>query len=349
MTTASVSDAERDRERDKAPAARVLGPVPRPLVRHGRAEPGSYEGSLGPLDFTSAASVWTRIKRLKRWVYIGLATDRFFVGLASVRLGYAASAFAFVFDKLRGRFVMDEKLVLPVTAVEIEDTTGEGARARFSFGKNRMSVERARGRDAFVVSAAFRGLRLDAELDASRAPSAISAVATTEGGLFTTTEKRLLLSVKGEIEVGGERVSLDGGLAAYDYTGGFMPRHTQWKWAFALGKVEGEPFGLNLVEGFVKEAECAAWYDGKLWPLSEGDLRLVPGKPLEPWTVRTKSGEVDLEFSPAGMHEDATNLGLVRARFVQPAGLYTGSVRLGERTLDLTDVLGVTEDQSVLW
>lgn len=328
---------------------RTLETVPCPVIRGGRAELGSFEGSLGPLDFSGAASRWTRIKRLKRWYYFGLATERLFIGLATVRLGYAANAFAFVFDKARGRFVMDEKLVLPVSSVDIEDTTGEGARARFSFGKSRMSVERARGRDGFVLSAAFRGLRLDAELDASKAPSAISAVAPTEGGLFTTTEKRLLLSVRGDVDVGGERVSLDGGLAGYDYTGGFMPRHTRWKWAFALGKVQGEPFGFNLVEGFVKEAECAAWFDGKLWPLSEGDIRFTEGKPLEPWVVKTRSGELDLRFQPSGMHADATNLGLVRAKFVQPAGVYSGTVRLGERTLALEDVLGVTEDQSVVW
>lgn len=330
-------------------ATRILDPRPSPIVQGGRATAGSFEGSLGRLDFESAASAWTRIKRLKRWYYFGIVTERFYVGLAVVRLGYAANAFAFVLDKSRGRFVMDEKLLLPLTSVDIEDTTGEGAKARFAFGKNRMTIERPRGRDAFAVSAAFRGLRLDAELEASMAPPAISAVAPTEGNLFTTTEKRLLLSVRGDMDVGGERVSLDGGLAGYDFTAGFMPRHTRWKWAFLLGRVDGEPFGMNLVEGFVKEAECAAWFDGKLWPLSEGDIRFPESKPLDPWTVATKGGELDLRFQPAGMHADATNLGLVRARFVQPGGLYSGTARLGDRTLALEGVLGVTEDQSVVW
>ena len=35
---------------------RVLGPVPSPVVVSGRAAGGSYEGSLGALDFASAAS-----------------------------------------------------------------------------------------------------------------------------------------------------------------------------------------------------------------------------------------------------------------------------------------------------
>jgi hypothetical protein len=236
--------------------ARVLGPVPSPVVVGGRAAGGSYEGSLGALDFASAASALVRVRRLKRWVYLAFATERYFVAMAIVRLGYAANAFSFVLDKARGGVVQRDTAILPVTSVDVADTTGPGAHATFSFGARRASFRRAAGQ-TFHVSAAFRGLRLDAELDGEKAPPPISAVAPTEGGLFTTTEKRLLLDVRGDMTVGDDRVSLDGALAGYDYSAGFMPRHTRWKWAFLMGKVDGAPLGLNLVEGFVREAECA--------------------------------------------------------------------------------------------
>lgn len=327
--------------------SRVVSPVPSPLVASGRATPGSYEGSLGSLDFGRSASLLTRIARLKRWMYVGLVTDTHYVAVAVVRLGYAANAFVFAFDKREKKMVAREKLILPLPAVEVADTTGPGARAAFSFGKKSVAVARIAGRDAFQVRVRLPSIELDAELSEAGAPSPIAAVASTDGGLFTTTEKRLLLRTSGEARIGGARVSLDDGLAGYDFTAGFMPRHTHWKWAFLLGKLDGVPFGLNLVEGFVKEAECAAWYDGKLWPLSEGDIRFTSKD--TPWDVRTARGEVDLRFDPGAAHEDYTNLGLVRARFLQPVGLYRGTIRLGEKTLELRDVLGVTEDQSVVW
>lgn len=325
---------------------RVLGPVPSPVVVSGRAAGGSYEGSLGTLDFASAASALVRIRRLKRWVYVAFATDRYFVAMAIVRLGYAANAFSFVLDKAHGGIVQKDTAILPVTSVDVADTTGPGANATFSFGARRGSFRRAAGQ-TFHVSAAFRGLRLDVELDGEKAPPPISAVAPTDGGLFTTTEKRLLLDVRGEMTVGDTRVPLDGALAGYDYSAGFMPRHTRWKWAFLLGKVDGVPIGLNLVEGFVREAECAAFYDGKVYPLGEG--RIEGKDATSPWTVGTTTGETRLDFAPLGAHADRTNLGIVRASFVQPVGLYSGLMRLGERELILTDVLGVTEDQSVVW
>jgi hypothetical protein len=49
------------------------------------------------------------------------------------------------------------------------------------------------------------------------------------------------------------------------------------------------------------------------------------------------------------MHSHRTNLGLVKSRFVQPAGAFSGSVRVAGRELELKDVLGVTEDQDSLW
>jgi hypothetical protein len=43
------------------------------------------------------------------------------------------------------------------------------------------------------------------------------------------------------------------------------------------------------------------------------------------------------------------NLGLLRARFVQPAGAWFGTVRLPHRTVELDGVAGVAEDQELLW
>jgi hypothetical protein len=40
--------------------------------------------------------------------------------------------------------------------------------------------------------------------------------------------------------------------------------------------------------------------------------------------VRTDDGAVDLRFTPGGMHADRSNLGLVRARFLQPVGATRG-------------------------
>jgi hypothetical protein len=49
------------------------------------------------------------------------------------------------------------------------------------------------------------------------------------------------------------------------------------------------------------------------------------------------------------MHAEQKNFGLNHSRFVQPVGKYAGMLRVGGRELELDGVLGVTEDQDVLW
>jgi hypothetical protein len=105
---------------------------------------------------------------------------------------------------------------------------------------------------------------------------------------------------------------------------------------------------LNLVEGFVGEAECAAWVDGEVFPLGEGRFTFDAKNPLREWRVESEGGGVDMRFNPGGAHDEHRNLGVVSSRFLHPIGAYTGKLRAGGRELDVT-ALGVTEDQDVTW
>jgi hypothetical protein len=180
--------------------------------------------------------------------------------------------------------------------------------------------------------------------------TAIAPVGPSRDGLVNVTEKRALLPVSGELTVRGRRRRLDGALGGYDYTHGLLARRTMWRWAYALGRAKsGERVGFNLVQGFVGEPECTAWVDGEVFPMREGRFAFDRDEPLSEWRVSTADGAVDLRFKPGGMHSEQKNLGLVASRFVQPAGAYSGTLRVGAKELVLDGVLGVTEDQDVLW
>jgi Protein of unknown function (DUF2804) len=328
------------------PPASILDPITRaPRV-------GSYRGGLPRVDLSPLApGALGRLLKHKRWTYVGLASDEVFIAIAVAHLGYIANAFAFVFDRATRRMLVDRASLAPPFAASVGDTGGEGSLARVRLPGASVRIERPLGETAIRVQAAFRGLEVDARLETAAAPPAISAIVPVQGGLLNTTEKRLLLAVTGEATVLGRSLSLDGSLAGYDYTSGLLARRTIWRWAFALGRAQsGELVGLNLVEGFVGEAECALWIDGELIPLSEGRFGFNAARPLAPWEVRTADGSVDLRFAPGAAHADRTNLGLIASRFAQPVGLYSGTIRAPDgRELHLDSVLGVTEDQDMLW
>ena len=343
---------------------RSLLPVPDAALDPSSGEPraGSYRGGLPRVDLTALhGSTLRRIARRKRWLYVSIVSGDLYLAIAVVRLGYIANAFVFAFDKRSLRMAVDHSALGPTFACEVGDTASEGCVAMFRLGrKTSILVRRAHASTAYSVEVRVPELEIHARLESATAPPAITAIARVHDGgddashasrLVNTTEKRSLLDVRGHAIVRGERLELDGALAGYDYTHGLLARRTTWRWAWLLGRAKsGERVAMNLVEGFVGEAECALWIDGELFPLAEGRFEFDAARPLEPWRVRTADGGVDLRFVPGGMHSDDTNLGVVASRFVQPAGLFSGTIRAeGRAPLELDGVLGVTEDQEVLW
>ena len=330
---------------------------------------GSYVGSIPSVDLSPVAGgTLRRLAREKRWVYVAIASEDVFVAVAIARFGYLSTCFGYVLDARTMRMARGASVLAPPTACHVSDRTSDGALAAFRFAGVSAEIGRAAGSAAssYALHVELRGFRLHATLDTTGAPPAVTAIApvgeTTSprnarrgqlqphDALVSTTEKRALLTVRGELEFGRERRALGGGLAGYDYTHGLLARRTMWRWAFAMGRARsGERVAFNLVQGFVGEPECAAWVDGEVFPLTEGRFAFDREQPLSEWRVSTADGAADLRFKPGGMHSEQKNLGLIHSRFVQPAGVYTGTLRVGGRELVLDGVLGVTEDQDVLW
>ncbi|HVH45256.1 MAG TPA: DUF2804 domain-containing protein [Labilithrix sp.] len=326
---------------------RTLSPAPRAFVDPATGRPafGSYDGSLPPVRFD--ATLRDEVFRRKKWVYVALASEQVWVSLAVVRLGYAANVFVFVFDRASRRMIVDRTVLgSPRAAVVADEPHASGLLARFEGARASVRIERRD--EACDLRARFADLEIDAVLDESTAPPAVSAIADLGPSLVSGTEKRALATVRGHLVAAGRRVSLDGAFAGYDYTHGLLPRRTRWRWAFAMGHAkDGTPVGFNLVEGFVGEAECAAFLNGRVHPLPEPRFELEPERIERPW--RLTGAGVDLTFEVGAVHEQRTNLVLVRSRFLQPVGAFRGTLRIAGRDVELDGVPGVVEDQDVLW
>lgn len=287
-----------------------------------------------------------RLTHEKRWTYVALADARVFVGAAIVGLGYASTAIVFALDRERGSFLVDRSLLLPGRGASFADHGPLGRSARFAspgvrleLGDRELSIDLA-GPGGLPVHASARFELLEAP--------AIGAFVPVEGGYANATEKRIARAT-GEVVAGGRRFVLEDGLAAFDHTHGLLARHTAWRWALGLGRArDGRLLAFNLVEGFVGEAECAAWLGDELIPLGEGRFEYDASSPLSPWMIRTTCGALELRFEAAAVHQEHKNLGLVRSAFVQPVGRFTGTLRHGGESVAL-DLPGVTEHQDVRW
>ncbi|HEY4118549.1 MAG TPA: DUF2804 domain-containing protein [Byssovorax sp.] len=331
---------------------RTLDPAPTSLLDdHGAPRFGSYRGALPPVDLTSLARRSDLVTKRKRWLYVSIATADVYIAAAGIHLGYATQLFAFVYDRKERRMLADRSAMGAPVGQRFGRTPDTEAIALKALGGSFELMpdpgDPRRSRLAFEIG----DVRATCELDGTDAPSPIGVVAKIPGGVVDATEKRALLRVKkGSARVGAREIDLAGAIAGYDYTHGLLARRTAWRWSYGLGHAKtGERVAWNLVEGFVGEPECALWIDGELHGVGVGQFTFDAAQPLERWAIKSACGAVDVTFAPGALHAEKKDFGVVASRFVQPVGVYRGALRVGERTLEIEDVLGVAEDQDVLW
>lgn len=328
---------------------------------------GTYVGELPSVDFgrlrgAHAAPLPKRFVSQKRWVYTVLATPEVMAVVAIVDLGYTANAFVSAVDLIERRVLADDSFLgLPGPLARVGDAPSRGLSAHFRTLGARFALHRSATDERLSLEATVLGLRsqtrhavrLRAQVLVEGGPPPLGVIAPVPGGGVNVTQKCAGLLSFGTLLAGGRAYGLDGGVAGTDYTQGLLPRKTAWRWAMAVGRLsDGTPVGVNVVEGFNEAegvSENAAWVGGRILPLGRAVFRFRRDDPLEPWHVRTDDGALELEFRPIHVHREARDLVLVKSRFVQPLGHFSGTLRVDGRTIALERLAGVTEDQDVLW
>lgn len=329
---------------------------------------GTYQGALDVVDLSRLGGGYqpNRLDRLrmhKKWLYGFIATREVAALFAVVDLGYSSNAFAMALDYSSGRVLADVGVLgLPRPAVKVNDHPGAGLDVSFRRPDARWKAWRTFGDERFhghvrlglPLPLIKPKLDLSWDLLAAGAAPPLTVIAPVDRGVVNVTQKWAGLLSFGALEADGRRYSLDGGVGGLDYTHGYLARETAWRWAFVCGRLDdGTPIGINLVEGFNESRddvnENALWLGNELIPLGRARFTWSPNAILDPWSVRTEDGAIDLRFNPWAAHQELRDLKVVRSSFKQPVGLWEGEVKVGARTYLLKDAPGVAEDQSVLW
>lgn len=305
------------------------------------------------LPFTSVGSLqsvrhrpepgwlWQRMHH-KRWYYFSAANDALLIGCSVVDLGYLAKGFVYVADRESGRMLAHHQALLPPGPwCHVERTASGGGGAHFRsptlslrFVREVSGTYSIRGTAKELSFSLLLSPTGEPIVAANRLPTAATSV----------TEKGLAYAVRGFIDVRKQRFDMNEAFAASDFTDGYLPRHTLWRWANVSGEVDGQTFGMNLVQNYMGACECVALVDGEATSLGEAIIE-PPSDPMNKWRVRTTCERVDLEFTPFALHRDDTDLRVIHAKFQQPIGSYSGRVL----NLNVHKLIGVCENQDVLW
>jgi hypothetical protein len=193
--------------------------------------------------------------------------------------------------------------------------------------------EGRRGVELGAGRARVRGV-LELELSA---PDGVEVV-SPHGRSYIWTSKHAPVAVRGRVTAGGRDFELDGDHGFLDVSAGYHARHTAWRWSAGLGVADdGRRVAWNLVDG-VHDASAASertvWVDGR--PEEVPPQEFAPGL----------GGVGGLEFREWSARSSRLNLGLMRNRYRQPFGQFSGELPGGLR---LAEGYGVMEEHDVLW
>jgi uncharacterized protein DUF2804 len=159
-----------------------------------------------------------------------------------------------------------------------------------------------------------------------------------DGAGYAWTRKQGGVRATGTVALGDGRQRPVAAAAIIDDTAAYYRRHTRWRWCAGVGAaVDGRPVAWNLVDGVndpPSASERTVWVDGE--PQEAVPVAIDPA--LE--------GAGDLRFYAEATRTHTQNLLVVRSRYRQPFGTFSGTLPGGPA---LAAGYGVMEDHDVFW
>ncbi len=144
--------------------------------------------------------------------------------------------------------------------------------------------------------------------------------------------------------------------AVLDWGRGVWPYKNTWYWSSLSGEVDGVKVGFNLGYGFgdlSNASENMIFYDGKAHKLEEVtfDIPMKNGKEdfMKTWRIESSDHKLKLKFEPVvDRHVDA-NVLVIRSLTHQVFGKFSGTLKVGTKTIKITDMMGFAEKVINRW
>ena len=331
--------------------------APQALVDvNGRIQTGIYARPierLNCLDFRLPGTNKTvSPSRIKRWEYIGIASDEFIIGGAVVSLHYLGNVFFYIFDRRR-KVLKEKSFLAPLCRGIGFSSNGASGRIFFEKGKYRIFIENDRKAGVHRLELTGVGFELNAELAQAPEPLVFASRVGYKG--FNYTLKEAGLPVGGVLKVAGEKRDLGTAesFGVIDFTTGCLARETFWNWASGGGHdVEGNRIGINLVQGVNETGvtENAFWVNDTLVKTDTLTFAYDDLNVLKPWRIRSWDGKVDLMFTPEGERFENTDLKLITSKFHQPFGSFAGTLISDDGKKHIIEKMaGYTEEHFARW
>ncbi len=244
-----------------------------------------------------------------RWRYVGVYGEDLMLCAATISIGPLPQTFWAVWDR---------------AASHLHERTRAGRRG-VRFHDGRLLIE-------------DDDVRVDLELAEADGVETVTAY----GSGYAWTRKQGGVAARGTAVLDGRERVVDA-RAVVDDSAGYPERHVRWQWSAGVGTDEaGLPLAWNLVAGIHDSPEMSertVWRGGE--PREVGPVAFAP----DLTAITFSDGEV-MRFAEESRREHDEDRRLVRSRYAQPFGTFSGTLEGG---VTVGHGYGVMERHDVTW
>ena len=299
---------------------------------------GLFSGIVN--DVTTAP--WQNLRRTgrKAWIYAGAFNQRYYTGFAIADAGLVGTAFAYVFDAETKKYV-EEKVTVPFGFASGFDPSlqTDWKLKTFSIKSN-----------GNTMLLSYKGKRINLELELENDfTHGLTTIAPSYARPFNHTYKDIIMPAKVTATIDGESIAYGGKIGSVDFSKGYPPRTTFWNWASMVGQTAGgQAVGLNLVAHHNNSLENSLWTEDSAIAVSQAMFEYKEPLDKNTWRIRSVDGIVDLTFTPLGKRAENINAFIMKSMFVQPFGVFEGTIRING-TPQPVKGYGVVEEHFAKW
>ncbi|HOO71982.1 MAG TPA: DUF2804 family protein [Spirochaetota bacterium] len=343
-------------------------------------EAGYLEGE--PLNFNcedyrlhnAAGKTITGIRRRFRFHifnYLGIITGEHLIGLAAVSLGFADNVFAYIIDLKKGMLFEYKNITPTVFGPSSLYSAYQPDNYNISFSKKNASlaISKHARKSLLEVNARFSDtLTINGQFDydmKKHLPLRVADSAGLSNWGFTEKCPRALTRSLSVAYKGSEiRVKPEETFLIYDFSAGFMHRHTEWFWTAFSGrdKSSGDFIGGNFAtnNNYPLYSENGLWIGKKRYYFYNNiAYSFKKNDPHQEWSLYTvdergrPDKKLELVFKPAHspefLREENINMLLIRSSFSQYFGRVSGVYRDGRKKINFSNIYGISETHSTDW
>ncbi|MBB2494949.1 DUF2804 domain-containing protein [Aquipseudomonas ullengensis] len=321
----------------------------------------SAPGEVNYRDFDFRSPMGRRLGALAKWrrfhqfQYFGLISDELIGGCALANLSLLGVGFVYLFHPASGRMI-EHQFRMPLgLGTDFSQQPNAGV-CELRSGRNLLRLENdAATREKRLLVELADGTRIEASFSEAQPafqPMCVCTPTAVNGWVYAQKVAGVRCTGQVRSTLGDFDLAQLGAFAHHDWSAGYMRPETHWNWACLSGAVGEVRVGLNLSCGVNETSfsENCYWLDGELLPVSGVHFQFDRDQPLQPWSIRSSDGQVELRFVGEGLHRERLNLGVLASNFKQVFGRFEGILRPpGREAVRIEQLWGFVEDQYVKW